>query len=230
VIRDNGQIEGLGYNDAVRLSRQLNYGRLPVPLERTGDEKNVEPWLGEDFVSKSVKAGLIGTLAVMLFMVIYYRVSGLMASLALVYYAVLTLAIFKLIGVTLTLSGIGGFVLTVGMAIDANVLIFERMKEELRGGRGLGASIDAGFSRAWPAIFDSNVTTVLAGMVLYWLGSSDIIASDMAKGFSVTLIVGVIVSMFTAITVTRTLLRPFVGTAIARHTSLFAPHQRRAND
>jgi preprotein translocase subunit SecD len=229
VITGSGQIEGLIYNDATRLSKQLNYGRLPVPLERTGDEKNVEPWLGEDFVSKSVSAGLIGILAVMLFMIIYYRVSGLMASLALVYYAVLTLAIFKLVGVTLTLAGIGGFVLSVGMAIDANVLIFERMKEELRGGRSLGAAIDAGFSRAWPAIFDSNVTTILAGAILYWLGSSSIVASDMAKGFAMTLIIGVVVSMFTAITVTRTLLRPFVGTGLARRTSLFAPHQRRAN-
>ena len=229
VITGSGQIEGLIYNDATRLSKQLNYGRLPVPLERTGDEKNVEPWLGEDFVSKSVRAGLIGITAVMLFMIIYYRVSGLMASLALVYYAVLTLAIFKLVGVTLTLAGIGGFVLSVGMAIDANVLIFERMKEELRGGRSLGAAIDAGFSRAWPAIFDSNVTTVLAGAILYWLGSSSIVASDMAKGFAMTLIIGVVVSMFTAITVTRTLLRPFIGTGLARRTSLFAPHQRKAN-
>ena len=229
VISTSGQIDGLSYNDALRLSQELNYGRLPVPLERTGDEKNIEPWLGEDFVGKSVKAALIGTAAVMIFMIFYYRVSGLMASVALIFYAFFTLAIFKLIGVTLTLSGIGGFVLSIGMAIDANVLIFERMKEELLGGRGLGAAIDAGFRRAWPAIFDSNVTTVLAGVILYWLGSSDIIASDMAKGFAITLIVGVLVSMFTAITVTRTLLRPFIGTRIGRHPSLFAPHQRKAN-
>jgi preprotein translocase subunit SecD len=200
-----------------------------VPLQRTGDEKNVEPWLGEDFVSKSLKAGIIGILATMLFMIIYYRLSGFIASLALVYYAVLTLAIFKLLGVTLTLAGIGGFVLSVGMAIDANVLIFERMKEEMWGGRGLGAAIDAGFNRAWSAIRDSNITTILAGVVLYWLGSSNIIASDMAKGFAVTLIIGVVVSMFTAITVTRTFLRPFVGTGLAQHTSLFAPYQRKEN-
>jgi preprotein translocase subunit SecD len=228
VISDSGQIEGLSYTDALRLSQQLNYGRLPVPLVRTGDEKNVEPWLGEDFVGKSVKAAIIGTAAVMLFMIIYYRISGLMASMALLYYAFFTLAIFKLMGVTLTLSGIGGFVLSIGMAIDANVLIFERMKEELLGGKGLGAAIDAGFHRAWPAIFDSNVTTVLAGAILYWLGSTDVIASDMAKGFAVTLIIGVLVSMFTAITVTRTLIRPFIGTSLARHPSFFAPHQRKA--
>jgi preprotein translocase subunit SecD len=229
VITDRGQIEGLSASEATRLSKQLNAGRLPVPLQRTGDEKNVEPWLGEDFVSKSLKAGIIGILATMLFMIIYYRLSGFIASLALVYYAVLTLAIFKLLGVTLTLAGIGGFVLSVGMAIDANVLIFERMKEEMWGGRGLGAAIDAGFNRAWSAIRDSNITTILAGVVLYWLGSSNIIASDMAKGFAVTLIIGVVVSMFTAITVTRTFLRPFVGTGLAQHTSLFAPYQRKEN-
>jgi len=229
VITDRGQIEGLSASEATRLSKQLNAGRLPVPLQRTGDEKNVEPWLGEDFVSKSLKAGIIGILATMLFMIIYYRLSGFIASLALVYYAVLTLAIFKLLGVTLTLAGIGGFVLSVGMAIDANVLIFERMKEEMWGGRGLGAALDAGFNRAWSAIRDSNITTILAGVVLYWLGSSNIIASDMAKGFAVTLIIGVVVSMFTAITVTRTFLRPFVGTGLAQHTSLFAPYQRKEN-
>jgi preprotein translocase subunit SecD len=235
VITDKGQIEGLSLSDATRLSQQLNAGRLPVPLTKTGDEKTVEPWLGEDFVSKSVKAGIIGILATLLFMIIYYRLSGFMASLALVYYAVLTLAIFKLVGVifgggfTLTLAGIGGFVLSVGMAIDANVLIFERMKEEMWGGRSLGAALDAGFNRAWPAILDSNVTTILAGVVLLWLGSSNIIASDMAKGFAVTLIIGVAVSMFTAITVTRTFLRLFVGTGLARRTSLFAPYQRKTN-
>jgi preprotein translocase subunit SecD len=228
-ITGRGQIEGLSMTDATRLSKQLNAGRLPVPLQRTGDEKNVEPWLGEDFVTKSLKAGLIGVLATMLFMTIYYRVSGFIASLALAYYAVLTLAIFKLLGVTLTLAGIAGFVLSVGMAIDANVLIFERMKEEMWGGKTLGAAIEAGFQRAWSAILDSNVTTILAGAILYWLGSSNIVASDVAKGFAVTLIIGVAVSMFTAITVTRSFIRPFVGTGLARRLSLFAPYQRKTN-
>ena len=229
VITDRGQIEGLSLSEASRLSQQLNAGRLPVPLIKSPDELNVEPWLGGDFVSKSVKAGIIGILATMLFMIIYYRLSGFMASLALAYYAVLTLAIFKLLGVTLTLAGIGGFVLSVGMAIDANVLIFERMKEELWSGRTVGAALEAGFKRAWSAILDSNVTTILGGVILYWLGSSNIIASDAAKGFAVTLIIGVAVSMFTAITVTRTLLRPFVGTGLAKRTSLFAPYQRKTN-
>lgn len=229
VITDRGQIEGLSLNEATRLSKQLNAGRLPVLLQRTGDEKNVEPWLGGDFVEKSVKAGIIGILMTMIFMIIYYRVSGVIASLALVYYAVVTLAIFKLLNVTLTLAGIGGFVLSVGMAIDANVLIFERMKEEMWDGRTLGAAIEAGFKRAWSAIWDSNITTILAGVILYWLGSSNIIASDMAKGFAVTLIIGVVVSMFTAVFVTRTFLRPFVGTGLAQRPSLFAPYQRKRN-
>jgi preprotein translocase subunit SecD len=229
VITDSGQIDGLSYAEATRLSKQLNAGRLPVALNRTGDELNVEPWLGQDFVDKAVKAGIIGILATMLFMCIYYRMSGMVASLALAYYAVVTLAIFKLIGVTLTLSGIGGFVLSIGMAVDANVLIFERMKEEMWAGRGLGAAIEAGFKRAWPAIWDSNITTVLAGVILFWLGSSGVVASDIAKGFAVTLIIGVAVSMFSAITVTRTFLRPFVRTGLAQNNSLFAPSQRKEN-
>jgi preprotein translocase subunit SecD len=229
VITDKGQIEGLSLSEATRLSQQLNAGILPVPLIKSPDELNVEPWLGGDFVSKSVKAGIIGILVTMLFMIIYYRLSGFIASLALAYYAVLTLAIFKLLGVTLTLAGIGGFVLSVGMAIDANVLIFERTKEELWSGRTVGAALEAGFKRAWSAILDSNVTTILAGVILYWLGSSNIVASDVAKGFAVTLIIGVAVSMFTAVTVTRTLLRPFVGTGLAKRTSLFAPYQRKTN-
>ena len=207
----------------------MNAGRLPVPLQRTGDEKNVEAWLGLDFVGKSVKAGILGVGILMLFIIIYYRLSGLMASLALVYYGVVTLAIFKLFGFTLTLAGIGGFVLSIGMAIDANVLIFERMKEEMWDGKTMGAAVEAGFRRAFSAILDSNVTTILAGAILFWLGSSSIIASDMAKGFAVTLITGVLVSMFTAITVTRTFLRLFVGTGLARSTSLFAPYQRKKN-
>jgi len=226
-ITSRGRITGLSLNDATRLSKQLNAGRLPVPLEILYDQ-TVSPILGSDFVDMSVKAGLIGIVMVMLFMTIYYRLSGFMASLALIYYGVLLLAIFKLFGVTLTLAGIGGFILSVGMAIDANVLIFERMKEELWDGRSLGAAIDAGFSRAWSAIWDSNITTILAGVILFWLGSS-IAASAPVKGFALTLIIGVAVSMFTAVTVTRTFIRPFAGTKLARRTSLFAPYQRKEN-
>jgi preprotein translocase subunit SecD len=229
IISTKGEIEGLSAKEASTLSSQLNAGRLPVPLSRTGDEKNVEPILGESFVSKSVKAGILGIAMTMLFMILYYRISGAVASIALVYYSVVTLAIFKLLGVTLTLSGIGGFVLSVGMAIDANVLIYERMKEELWAGRTLGAAIDAGFSRAWSAIWDSNLTTILAGAILYWLGSASFVASDLAKGFAVTLVIGVAVSLFTAVTVTRTLIRPLATTSLAKRISLFAPYQRKKN-
>jgi preprotein translocase subunit SecD len=222
VITDRGQIEGLSLNEANRLSKQLNFGRLPVPLEILYDQ-TVSPLLGADFIDMSIKAGIIGMILVMLFMIIYYRLPGVLASLALIFYAALVLAIFKLIPVTLTLAGIGGFVLSIGMAVDANVLIFERMKEELRSGRTLGAAIEAGFNRAWTAIRDSNVTTFIVCIVLYWLGSS-IVASAPVMGFAVTLFIGVAVSMFTAIVVTRTLLRLFVGTPLAKKTALFSPY------
>ncbi|MBM2825376.1 MAG: preprotein translocase subunit SecD [Dehalococcoidales bacterium] len=228
-ITNRGEITGLSMGDATSLSQQLNAGRLPVPLTLDPTSLDIPASLGNDFFKKSLRAGMLGILMTMLFMTIYYRVSGLMASLALAYYAFLTLAIFKLLGVTLTLAGIAGFILSVGMAIDANVLIFERMKEEMWAGRSLGAAIDAGFNRAWPAILDSNVTTILAGVILYWLGNSNIIASDVAKGFAVTLMIGVAVSMFTAITVTRTFVRAFAGTTLAQNTSLFAPYQRKIN-
>ena len=229
IISDRGEIEGLSVTEATRLSAQLNAGRLPVPLVRTGDEQDVQPSLGRDFVSMSVKAGIIALLVIMAFMISYYRFSGIVASVALIYYAVLMLAIFKLFNVTMTLSAIGGFVLSVGMAVDANVLIFERTKEELWGGRTLGAAIDAGFTRAWPAIRDSNITTILAGFILLWLGSSNIASSAPVKGFALTLIIGIASSMFTAVAVTRTLLRPFAA-ATAGNPSLFAPFQGKKND
>jgi protein-export membrane protein SecD len=216
-------------DEAVELANLLKSGALPMPLKKQPlYQEKISATLGADFVAMSVKAGIIGLIMVMLFMIVYYRIPGVIASLALVYYSVLLLAIFKLFGVTLTLAGIGGFILSVGMAIDANVLIFERMKEELRAKRTLGAAIEAGFNRAWPAIWDSNVTTILAAVILFWLGSS-IVASAPVKGFAITLAIGVTVSMFTAIMVTRILLRPFVGTPLAKRTSLFAPYQGKEN-
>ena len=229
IISDRGQIEGLSPTEARTLSAQLNAGRLPVPLARTADERTVEPWLGAGFVTKSLKAGILAIGMTMLFLIVYYRLSGLMASFALMYYAILTLAIFKVFSVTLSLSAIGGFILSVGMAIDANVLIFERMKEEMWAGRTVGAAIEAGFSRAWTAIWDSHVTTLLSGIIIFWLGSSSFVASDVAKGFAVTLMIGVAVSLFSAITVTRTFLRPFSGTSFAANPSYFAPWQRKTN-
>jgi preprotein translocase subunit SecD len=225
VITDKGQIEGLSLDEATSLSNQLNFGRLPVPLSILYDQ-TVSPTLGEDFVDMSLKAGIIGIILVMLFMMIYYRLPGVIASLALVFYGALVLAIFKLIPVTLTLAGIGGFILSIGMAVDANVLIFERMKEEFAMGRTLGAAIDAGFSRAWTAIRDSNVTTFIVCAILFWLGSS-IAESAPVMGFAVTLFIGVAVSMFTAIVVTRTLLKLFVGTPLAKRTTLFSAHREK---
>jgi preprotein translocase subunit SecD len=224
-ITTSGQIEGLSLNEATELSQLLNAGRIPVPLNPIY-EQTVSPILGADFIDMSLKAGLIGIVLVMLFMIIYYRLPGVLASLALVFYGALVLAIFKLIPVTLTLAGIGGFVLSIGMAVDANVLIFERMKEEFATGRTLGAAIEAGFNRAWTAIRDSNVTTFIVCIILYWLGSS-IVESAPVMGFALTLFIGVAVSMFTAIVVTRTLLRLFVGTTLAKKTSLFSAHQEK---
>jgi preprotein translocase subunit SecD len=225
VITDQGVITGLSLNEATRLSRQLNFGRLPIPLEIIYDQ-TVSPILGADFVDMSVMAGLIGIILVMVFMIVYYRLPGALASLALIFYGAVVLAVFKLWPVTLTLAGIGGFVLSIGMAVDANVLIFERMKEEFTAGRTLGAAIEAGFNRAWAAIRDSNVTTIIVCVILIWLGSS-IVESAPVTGFAVTLLIGVLVSMFSAIIVTRTLLRLFVGTALGKRTSLFSVHQEK---
>jgi len=224
-ITDRGQIEGLSLSEATELSQLLNAGRIPVPLTPIY-EQTVSPILGADFIDMSLKAGMIGIILVMLFMIIYYRLPGGLASLALVFYGALVLAIFKLIPVTLTLAGIGGFVLSIGMAVDANVLIFERMKEEFATGRTLGAAIEAGFNRAWTAIRDSNVTTIIVCIILIWLGSS-IVESAPVTGFAVTLLIGVLVSMFSAIIVTRTLLRLFVGTPLAKKMALFSAHQER---
>jgi preprotein translocase subunit SecD len=222
IITNIGSITGLSVNEATELSKQLNAGRLPVPLEVIYEE-NVSPALGADFIELSAKAGIIGIVLILLFMILYYRIPGLVASLALVFYGVVVLAIFKLVSVTLTLAGIGGFVLSIGMAVDANVLIFERMKEELQAGRTLGAAVKAGFGRAWTAIRDSNITTFIVCIILIWVGSQ-IVAGAPVQGFGLTLLIGVAVSMFTAIIVTRTLLRVFVGSNLAKKTSLFSPY------
>jgi len=210
-----------------RLANLLQSGSLPMPLKKPPlYQEKVSATLGADFIDMSAKAGIIGIILVMLFMIIYYRLPGALASLALIFYGVLVLAIFKLVPVTLTLAGIGGFVLSIGMAVDANVLIFERMKEELRTGRTLGAASEAGFERAWSAIRDSNVTTFIVCGILYWLGSS-IVASAPVMGFALTLFIGVAVSMFTAIVVTRTLLRLCVATPLAQRAPLFNIHAGR---
>ena len=215
VIEDKGQIEGLSLADVQELKKVLNAGRIDVPLGRwvTGVfepsvplfEKTVDATLGADSIKKSIRAAEIGIAVLLLFMILYYRLPGLLACLALGIYGVVILAIFKLIPITLTLPGLAGFIVSFGMAVDANVLIFERMKEELRGGRSLGAAVEAGFNRAWTAIRDSNITTFIACIVLIWLGGS--LGAMMVRGFAITLFIGVAMSMFSAITVTRTFLR-----------------------
>ncbi|HEY43889.1 MAG TPA: protein translocase subunit SecD [Anaerolineae bacterium] len=191
------------YENANSLAIQLRYGALPVPL-KVVESKTVGPTLGQDSLDKSTIAGVIGLGVVMTFMALYYRLPGVVADLALLVYATITFALFKVIPVTLTLPGIAGFVLSLGVAVDANVLIFERMKEELRAGRRLYQAIDLGFSRAWPSIRDSNLSTLITCGILYWFGST--FGASIVKGFSVTLALGVLVSLFTAITVTRTFL------------------------
>jgi len=225
VITDKGQIEGLSLVDAQELSRLLNAGRIPVPLgrwvEKEGSqvfepnipylEGNTRPTLGAENIKKSILAAEIGIVLLLIFMLVYYRLPGLIACLSLGIYGVVLLAIFKLIPVTLTLPGIAGFILSVGMAVDANVLIFERMKDELRGGRSLGAAVEAGFNRAWTAIRDSNITTFIACIILIWLGTTKTLSAPMVSGFALTLLIGVALSMFTAIVITRTFLRLIIG-------------------
>ncbi|AKG54280.1 protein-export membrane protein SecD [Dehalogenimonas sp. WBC-2] len=218
-LSDSGVITGLSTHEAQLLSQQLNAGRLPVPLEVIY-ENTVSPILGADFVDLSVLAGVIGFILVIIFMTIFYRLPGALASLALVIYVALVLAIYKLVPVTLTLAGIGGFILSIGMAVDANVLIFERMKEELRSRRTVGAAIEAGFSRAWSAIWDANVTTLIVCAILVWVGGS-VAAGAPVQGFALTLGIGVLASMFTAIFITRTFLRALIGSSISKKLNLF---------
>lgn len=219
VIEDQGTITGLdSFTEANDLSRQLNAGALPVPL-RTIQANEVSASLGDDSVKASVNAAEIGLLAVLAFMILYYRLPGVLAAFALIVYALITLTVFKMWPVTLTLSGIAAFILSVGMAVDANILIFERMKEELRRGRPLATAIETGFRRAWPSIRDSNVATFITCAILFWFG--DQFGASFVRGFAITLAIGVAVSMFSAIVVTRTFLRLFVGTRIARSRWLF---------
>jgi len=201
----SGVIEGdFTYSEARSLAVQLQYGALPVPLT-VETQRSVGATLGQESVDKSIQAGLIGLSVVLLFMLIYYRLPGALADVALIIYALFNMALFRLVPVTLTLPGIAGFLLSTGMAVDANILIFERMKEELRRGRTLHAAIEAGFDRAWTSIRDSNLSTIITCAILYWFGSN--FGASVVKGFALTLFIGVMVSMFTAVIVTRTFLR-----------------------
>ena len=205
------------------LALLLESGRLPIPIELI-QERDVDAILGKDSLEKSVIAGFVGLGLVLLFMMSYYRLPGVLASISLMIYVGLVLAIFKIMPVTLTLSGVAAVILSVGMAVDANILIFERMKEELRAGRTLLSSINIGFDRAWPAIRDGNVSTLITCAILFWF--ADQLGATIVQGFAVTLAIGVMVSMFSAITITRTLLRFTSTTPLSRRTNWWTPSGR----
>ncbi|NCO05170.1 MAG: protein translocase subunit SecD [Candidatus Magasanikbacteria bacterium] len=191
---------GFDIQEAKLLAQRLNAGALPVPVELVG-QQTVGATLGAESLAKSLKAGAIALVLVMIYMIIYYRLPGILSVIALGLYMSLTLAIFKLVGVTITLAGIAGFILSIGMAVDANVLIFERLKEEIKKGKSLETAVEQGFERAWSAIKDGNISTIITCILLIWLGSSFV------QGFAFTLAIGILVSMFSAITVTRVMLR-----------------------
>ena len=202
------------------ISIQLKSGALPVGLNLV-QERNVDASLGSDSLSKSLFAGSLGLILVLMFMIMYYRVPGVVASMSLLFYSVLLLAVFKIVPITLTLSGAAAVILSIGVAVDANILISERTKEELRSGRNVFASISEGFSRAWPSIRDSNVSTIIICIVLYWFG--DRFTTSVIQGFALTLGIGVLLSMFTAFTVSRLLMRLISSTPIGKKDNLYDP-------
>lgn len=214
IIGGSGVITGLSRAEANKLALQLKYGALPVSL-RPLESRKIAATLGQEAINKSIVAGIIGLSLVVLFMMAYYRLPGVLASLALLIYATVAYAVFKLVPVTLTLAGIAGFILSIGMAVDANVLIFARLKDELRSGKTLAAAVEAGFDHAWPSIRDSNASTLITCGILFWFGSI-FGGASIIKGFALTLAIGVIISLFTAVTVTRTFLRAVVPTALSR--------------
>lgn len=203
-IREGNAVISGRFNiqEAKELVQRLNAGALPVPIEIIS-QQTVGASLGEESVDKSLIAGLIGLLAVAIFMILFYRLPGLLAILALAIYIAIVLTIFKITPVTLTLAGVAGFILSIGMAVDANVLIFERLKEELKNGRELSNAVEQGFKRAWTSIRDSNLSTLITCGILFWFGTSVI------KGFALTLGIGILISMFSAIVITKTFLQNF---------------------
>jgi len=189
--------------EAKKMVERFNAGALPAPINLI-NQQTISPMLGADSLRKVIIAGLLGTLLVMVFMIMYYRLFGVFAALALTIYVALTLAVFKVIPITMSLAGLAGFILTIGMAVDANILIFERMKEELKKGLSRTSAIEEGFKRAWPSIRDSNTSTIISAVILYYLTSSFV------RGFALTLLLGILISLFSAITTTRLFLRVFV--------------------
>lgn len=200
--------------ERTELYNTLRYGALPVALSEVGVD-SVAATLGAGFLAQALVAGAVGLVLVLFFMIAYYRLPGALAALALIFYTLVNYAIFRVVGVTLTLAGVAAFILSIGMAVDANILIFERMKEEIRAGKTLGPAIEAGFNRAWSSILDSNVSSLIIAGFLYWQGTTAI------RGFALVLIIGVLVSMFSALTVTRTMLRYVVHTDWGRRLQLY---------
>jgi len=224
VIGENGEITGsFTQDDATRLANELNAGALPVGIHIIEND-SIGPTLGAIDLQKSLNASMLGLGLVLLFMIIVYRLPGFLADVALGIYVLVMLAILALAHATLTLPGIAGFVLSIGMAVDANVLIFERLKEELRIGKTVGSAVDAGFRRAWTSIRDSNISTMLTCVILYWFGQT--FAASVIVGFATTLFIGVAVSMFTAIFVTRTFLRVLLGSSVSRRSDRTLLHPR----
>jgi preprotein translocase subunit SecD len=216
----SGIIEGnFTTASAKELSLLLNSGALPVPLEVIQSSR-VEPTLGQESVQRSLIAGAIGLFLVALFMIAYYRLPGAIAVIALLYYTALTYALFRIVPVTLTLAGVAGFILSIGMAVDANVLTFERLKEELRTGKSLRAAVEAGRTRAFPSIFYSNLATILTAGILFWFGTGTV------KGFALTLAIGVAVSFFTAVIVTQMLLHGAIEIPSLRKRGYYGVEER----
>ena len=207
-------ITGTGVEEAQKLVQNLKAGALPLPITLIS-QQTIGPALGAESLQKSLFAGIIGFVAVVIYMIIYYRGAGVIAAVVLALYMLFTLAIFKLIGVTLTLAGIVGFILTIGMAVDANILIFERLKEELRRGREFRVAVEEGFRHAWTAIRDANVSTIMTAVVLYALTTS------LIRGFAVTLAIGLVLSLIASMVLTRILLRLVAGTWLSERKSLW---------
>ena len=228
-IRDGrSQISGnFNRESARRLTVQLKSGSLPVPLELI-QESTVTSILGAESLERSLMAGMVGLALVLIFIVAYYRAAGVVAAVALIFYAVITLAIFKIVPITLTLPHIGGFILSIGLAVDANILIFERIKEEIRIGRSLASAMEVGFNRAWPAIRDGNVSTLITCVVLLWFGNR--LGGGLINGFALTLLIGVLVSMFTAVMVSRNLLQALQAMGLSRSANLFTPEKIRPRE
>lgn len=218
LLGGSGEITTSTRDDAERIFNQLKYGALPIALQ-VESSRTVSATLGRESVDDSLRAGIIGLSVVVVFMVLYYRLPGVLAVLALLLYTALSVAIYRLIPITLTLPGIAGFILSIGLAVDANVLIFGRLKDELRRGRGLRAAVEAGFHEAWPAIRDSSAATLITSFILFMFGNS--FGVSLIKGFALTLGLGMLLNLFTAVVVTRTLLRLILPLAAVQNPWLY---------